>query len=708
MEKHATVRVRIPEARQLADEYHAVAHRIERSAVEIGPLLRDASLLLDEAVTASNEFLAVALELRAEGRDVAMRADLIEQGDRALAMTLNRLGALTTTHSLTDSLGPGDARWRYGPALSELNPAELLALLDSMDDPKQLSDLFNELLKNGETVELLDALGDEGALGELTRGALARSVLVAFDGGEMELADGSLPIWLVVGAALNGNPSDATMVSLAVQTFDAAPTPWGSGPDPFAVAELDVHPFLLLASRMEQSPAQAREFVLSLVDEHGDTGDSRLNIHADSDGFADTLGRLTVIGGGHGDPAAKAEYATRVINMLNADDDTNLAVFTAGWWLYAQQVEAGVAVPEPTFQKHSAIPDAIRPQWQHFWNEELSPVLLRQGMHEARKTIEGGKEMFAVAETINGLQPEKLPGTIIDWLFSETTGPVQGGISGGGGDAGGTYTSRPIGVFPGASSDLSEVEAAKAAIAYSLIEGSDRGEIAQDEFGIIDHGIGPNGKPTYTINLPGVIDLSNPNPGWDERHQSVRDMDMAAHESAPTASVEDNLYAEMVKRSLDRNGIQRGANLLLVGHSFGADTVADLATDADFASSFNVTHVVAAAYDSVPQLAHIDPSIEVLVLQNNQDVAIALERMQRHLSSADEQISAYTFAHEVRTFDGGFAMGGHHQDTYIAYLDNTSDTVLDNYLHSIADMGYTQPGTSRAIDVSIDRRLVAP
>ena len=93
----------------------------------------------------------------------------------------------------------------------------------------------------------------------------------------------------------------------------------------------------------------------------------------------------------------------------------------------------------------------------------------------------------------------------------------------------------------------------------------------------------------------------------------------------------DNRYATMVWDGLRSAGVPIGAELMIVGHSFGADTALDLAADPMFngAAGFAVTHVVAAGYHSVPQLAHVDQRTEVLVLQNYRDSAVIAEAVGR-------------------------------------------------------------------------------
>jgi pimeloyl-ACP methyl ester carboxylesterase len=96
--------------------------------------------------------------------------------------------------------------------------------------------------------------------------------------------------------------------------------------------------------------------------------------------------------------------------------------------------------------------------------------------------------------------------------------------------------------------------------------------------------------------------------------------------------VADNAYARSVIGGLDACGIPKGARLMLVGHSFGADTALDLAADASFGGpdGYRITHVVAAGYDSVPQLASVPGDTEVLVLQNHRDAVVIGEALFDH------------------------------------------------------------------------------
>ncbi len=143
----------------------------------------------------------------------------------------------------------------------------------------------------------------------------------------------------------------------------------------------------------------------------------------------------------------------------------------------------------------------------------------------------------------------------------------------------------------------------------------------------------------YVVVLPGVTDLSSPDLGLSETHRSVRDVDQYAYPSSQSTSVDDNRYAQMVAEALAVRGVPIGSDLVIVGHSFGADTALDLAADDHFngPGGYNVTHVVAAAYHSQPQLEHVRSGTEVLVLQNHRDAAVIGEAVgNAHVTDAIE------------------------------------------------------------------------
>jgi len=156
----------------------------------------------------------------------------------------------------------------------------------------------------------------------------------------------------------------------------------------------------------------------------------------------------------------------------------------------------------------------------------------------------------------------------------------------------------------------------------ALRDTADSGQIRKDEFEIVRLSDG-----RFLVALPGVIDLTHPGLGFDHDNRSVRDLDRSAWNSSMSASLADNAYARMVWDALIASRVPQGSELVIVGHSFGADTALDLAADPRFngPTGYDVTHVVAAGYDSRSQLDAVPGSTHVLVLQNRGDVPVLAE-----------------------------------------------------------------------------------
>lgn len=190
-----------------------------------------------------------------------------------------------------------------------------------------------------------------------------------------------------------------------------------------------------------------------------------------------------------------------------------------------------------------------------------------------------------------------------------------------GGDLGGTYGSEarsPYLLVGGSASDRG-----RALVLRALSDSSRDDVIRPDEFEVVGLSDG-----TYLVVLPGVTDLSSPDLGLSDVNRTVRDVDQFAFASSRSTALSGNGYAAMVAEALAAHGVPAGSELVIVGHSFGADTALDLAADPGFNGDggYRVTHVVAAAYYSQPQLARVPASTEVLVLQNRADVPVIVER----------------------------------------------------------------------------------
>ena len=293
----------------------------------------------------------------------------------------------------------------------------------------------------------------------------------------------------------------------------------------------------------------------------------------------------------------------------------------------------------------------------------------------------------------------------VDW-FGTHEDPVSG-------DAGGRFSTRSV-PFP-VSSEAQDGAPPPARLAgVQLIAGSleataDETVLAHDEFGLIDHG----GR-RYTIVLPGVTDLSRPQRGWNPVNRSPRDLDMAALASSRSARVGDNAYAGSVADALIAIGIPDGAELMIIGHSFGADTALDLAADPGFTDRYRLTHVVATGSFSQPQPASLPPGTATLAVQNRQDVVAQLGSLMPTaetgtLDCADDRTTP-SRASVVR-FDGGFGRYpggfGHPVSTYRSVftgqvgLSTEDRSVVDRFLRSVDERSPVVPPSMMAVDISL-------
>ncbi len=338
------------------------------------------------------------------------------------------------------------------------------------------------------------------------------------------------------------------------------------------------------------------------------------------------------------------------------------------------------------------------------------------------------------------IEPALLNSGLLEPIWSWSTNTGEGGVAS---DAGGSLTWRDNANFAGAKAETeSGHDAGLAVLNRSFTDLADNTQIAADEFEAIIH---TNGN--VTLVLPGVIDLSRPHLGYDPVSRSSRDLDQVAVGSAFSSELDDNAYGQMVAAFVAdgvTNGlIKQGADVLIVGHSFGADTALDLAASSQFNGGLvNVTHVVAAGYHNEPQLRDVTGSTKVAVLQNINDVPViaegvvadlrpktwndrswargsgirsvgraAIEVGERvlglsvglgHVPIKGDRVQEIGQSVVLAEFEGGADRFGHHPDHYSRYLNRTSpDPAVTSFVEGIEQRGYGQPGRVVAVDVSL-------
>jgi hypothetical protein len=180
---------------------------------------------------------------------------------------------------------------------------------------------------------------------------------------------------------------------------------------------------------------------------------------------------------------------------------------------------------------------------------------------------------------------------------------------------------------------------------------------------------------------------------------SVRRMKHAA-DTARGGDPRDNPYARRVKEQMEAAGIPPGADVMIIGHSYGAYTAMDIAADKDFnrisgddSYHVHVTHVIAAGADTDWRAPQVPEGTKTLIVNSRHDAVYQGENpLHRDVAFAGD--------HQVeRTFSGGFGQDfGHHPDRYASYLGSTPDPAVTSWMNEAGAM-YQGGGTAEARQV---------
>jgi len=254
-------------------------------------------------------------------------------------------------------------------------------------------------------------------------------------------------------------------------------------------------------------------------------------------------------------------------------------------------------------------------------------------------------------------------------------------------------------VFPAPSDGRGAVLAAMTGLA-------DAERIGRDEIEIraLDNG-------RFIVVLPGVTDLSDgfdqfvdrvrdggplrlPGAGreavesWaDNDEPSVRKM-RYAYEAARRDDTTVNEYSIVTIGALEAAGVPAGADVMLIGHSFGAYTAVDLAADRSFNAAHGehptgyhveVTHVIAAGAETDWRFDELPAATDVLVLNNRFDGVYRAEDLLHRDGEARYP------GHVEQNFWGGWQGYGHDERHYIDWLDDTGSDRIEAWLEGVGD-----------------------
>lgn len=202
----------------------------------------------------------------------------------------------------------------------------------------------------------------------------------------------------------------------------------------------------------------------------------------------------------------------------------------------------------------------------------------------------------------------------------------------------------------------------------------------------------PLGVPGATGDLIG---------GWaDNDEPTVRKM-RHAFEAALRDDTTTNEYSVATLAALRRAGVPSGAEVMLVGHSFGAYTAVDLAADPAVNAAFgaasdgyvlDITHVVAAGAETDWRFQELPRATAALVVNNRLDAVYRAEDLLHRggLPEHDGQV-------EVE-FWGGWSGYGHDERHYLDHLRTTRRREVVGWLEG-AGRRYASPGTRVSVSV---------
>ena len=195
-----------------------------------------------------------------------------------------------------------------------------------------------------------------------------------------------------------------------------------------------------------------------------------------------------------------------------------------------------------------------------------------------------------------------------------------------------------------------------------------------------------------------------------------------------TAAGGTSTMTEAVALAMQNADIPPDAEVLLVGHSQGGMTVADLASNSDFVSEYNVTNAI--TFGSPIDSDHMDPNVNVLEMQHQGDLVPLLDMEDSlyipgpagavvpGLPSGYEQAGPH---HTEVTFgtpsgsDGRYdVLGNHSHENYtetIAGATNPNDPAYDPavaaYERQLIESGFLGEnygeGNTSAVDIQLGR-----
>lgn len=213
----------------------------------------------------------------------------------------------------------------------------------------------------------------------------------------------------------------------------------------------------------------------------------------------------------------------------------------------------------------------------------------------------------------------------------------------------------------------------------------------------VDKGHGP----AYIVTIPGTSE-------WNVRSGS-NPLDTVGNLSSAGGNI--STASRAVEMAMQQAGIPGGAPVMLVGHSQGGMTAANLAADPEFRSHFNVTNVM--TYGSPIDSTHIPGDVKTLALQHTFDVVPRLDLGNAKpwgpgLVPWESSNSAIVVTLPSPAGSGmGDVVGNHDYNAYIASVEaNESSGALAAYRNDPSTQAFitAEPGQVRSTTSGIGRK----
>lgn len=213
---------------------------------------------------------------------------------------------------------------------------------------------------------------------------------------------------------------------------------------------------------------------------------------------------------------------------------------------------------------------------------------------------------------------------------------------------------------------------------------------------VVDKGNGP----AYIVTVPGTSE-------WNVRSGS-NPMDTVGNLSSASGSM--STASQAVQMAMQRAGIPSNAPVMLVGHSQGGMTAANLAADPEFRGHFNVTNVM--TYGSPIDSTRIPSDVNTLALQHPFDVVPRLDLGNSKpggpvLVGWESSNGATVVTLPSPAGSGmGDVVGNHDYNAYVASVEaNESSGALAAYRNDPATQAFitAEPGQVRSTTSGIGR-----